>query len=327
MSFACSTYSRPGSPEVTIGGTSRPVKECAGTAEWPTSTLMYAPETSVPRPEMFGSGDAGTDHPEAGVLHQIIARVAMNARLDDHVLAVLGDADLLDLADLHRLVADLGLVRLQIVGGVEGDLDGHAFGQFLVHGHERAGDDHDCGQDPHIGQAHAVSTIRQRLRAARRQAVVAAGQSRVSASHSSRSSNDCAASMVSTTTAANANAPGRTCTGGQGLNLHEARQQRQREHVEHRPAADELHDAEQPAALPGMAHAAAPDGEQDLAERDQLEQRHHDAREKNEQRDGPGSLMRERDDAAHDGVVFVAEDLMGAASRVASWPECTTPRR
>ena len=53
MSPACSMYSRPGRPEVTIGGTSRPVKRCSGTAEWPTSTPMYAPETSVPRPEML----------------------------------------------------------------------------------------------------------------------------------------------------------------------------------------------------------------------------------------------------------------------------------
>src|SRR5580658_426773 len=108
-------------------------------------------------------GDAWTDYPETGVLHQIIACVAMNTGLDNNLLAVLGDSDALDLADLHRFVADLGLVRLQIVGGVECDLDGDALGQLLVHGHERTGNDHDGGEDPHKGQAQSVPSIRQRL--------------------------------------------------------------------------------------------------------------------------------------------------------------------
>src|SRR3984957_14509266 len=112
------------------------------------------------QPRDVRTGDAGTDYPETGVVHQIVACIAMNSGLDDHVLAILGDVDSLDLADLHRLVADLGLVRLQVVGGMERDLDGYAFGQLLVHGHEGAGNDDDGGEDPHKGQAHAVTPIR-----------------------------------------------------------------------------------------------------------------------------------------------------------------------
>ena len=158
-SLACRTNSRPGRPAVTIGGTSRPVKWRCGTVEWPTSTSMYAPETRVPSPEMLAPGDARAHHPEAGILDQITARVAVNARLHDDLLAVLGDVDFLDLADLDRFVADLGLVRLEIVGGVEGDLDARALLDLLAHRDEHAGDHHDHRQYPDVRQAHAAGRV------------------------------------------------------------------------------------------------------------------------------------------------------------------------
>ena len=71
-----------------------------------------------------------------------------------------------------------------------------------------------------------------------------------------RGSNDCAANIVSTTTAMKYTTPGPGIDRHERRQLHERHDERVDEHVEHRPAPDELDDAVEPRALP-VAHRGA----------------------------------------------------------------------
>ncbi len=105
------------------------------------------------------------------------------------------------------------LFGFEIFGVVKADLDARTLSELLVDYDEGAGQDHHGGQDPDERQPQcdaASGTARRQLIDGRQ--LIRGGQGgsvMLSASHSSRSSNDCAASSVSTTTAAKASAPSR----------------------------------------------------------------------------------------------------------------------
>ena len=135
----------------------------------------------------------------------------------DDLLSVLRDADILDFADFHGLVADLGLVRLEIVGGAERDFDAGALRDLLANGDERPDQDHDR-QYPDERHAQAP----RRIGHGRRQIVGRRSRSAIAVvSHSSRSSNDWAASIVSTTTARERERAGPHVNDASDLDLHE----------------------------------------------------------------------------------------------------------
>ena len=72
---------------------------------------------------------------------------------------------------------------------------------------------------------------------------------RLPASQIRRGSNDCAANIVSTTTAMKNTTPGARLHRHQRLQLHQRDDERVDEDVEHRPAADELDQAIEARAL------------------------------------------------------------------------------
>ncbi len=130
----------------------------------------------------------------------------MDIGRDDYFLAVIADADVANLADVHVLVADFGLVRFQAFGIFEADLDRGPLRNFFADDHETT-DQHDhCRQYPYQRQTPPERARRHGCRQIieiRRRSLAHAEAS----SHSSRSSNVRAANMVRTTTEPNANAP------------------------------------------------------------------------------------------------------------------------
>src|SRR5262245_3867479 len=88
----------------------------------------------------------------------------------------------------------------------------------------------------------------------------------------------------------------------QGLELYEGDGERVDEHVQHRPAADELDHAIQPGAVAGSAERAALHRDQQVDERNQLAERHHHARHQHDEGEGPRSRGVEEHHSTHDGV-------------------------
>ena len=90
----------------------------------------------------------------------------------------------------------------------------------------------------------------------------------------------------------------------QRLQLHQRDGERGDEHVEHRPAADEFHDAIESRALVVVGDRAALDGDQQVGERRQLAERDHHARDQHDQRQRPRSRRIEKRHAAQDRVAL-----------------------
>src|SRR5574337_264053 len=73
----------------------------------------------------------------------------------------------------------------------------------------------------------------------------------------------------------------------QRLQLHEGDGERVDEHVQHRPAADKLDHSIQPCPLAAAPERAALHRDQEIAERDQLPERDHHARDQHDERERP----------------------------------------
>src|SRR5262245_5127335 len=95
----------------------------------------------------------------------------------------------------------------------------------------------------------------------------------------------------------------------QGLELHERDRERGDEHVEHRPAADELDEPVETDAVTEVPERAALHRDQQVGQSDQLAEWDHYARHQHDEREVPRSRAVEQEHAAHDRV------LLGRAER------------
>src|SRR5262245_7738885 len=88
----------------------------------------------------------------------------------------------------------------------------------------------------------------------------------------------------------------------QRLELHEGDGERVDEHVQHRPAADELDEAEQAGPLAALQEGPALDRDQQIAEGDELSDGHHHARDEHDECEGPRARGIQEYHPAHDRV-------------------------
>ena len=156
---------------------------------------------------------------------------------------------------------------------------------------------HQCGQNPDVGQPHAARRIRHRARQAHRgRHSSGSGGSAMRLRHPRASARRMIARRASS-------APrplqrrarrGRNCIVASDCTCTRVDQERHREYIEHRPAADELHDPEQAAALLRIAHGFTRHRKQHFPHGDELQQRYDDAGEKYQQRERPGAGVRQR---------------------------------
>src|SRR5882757_3848467 len=108
-----------------------------------------SPGNQRPETRYVAACEARPDHPEARVLDQVVARVAVDAGGYNGFFTVLGDMNAGDVPDLDILVANLGLIRFYAVGAEKIDVDARSLGQFLLNHHERSGHDDHRRQDPY----------------------------------------------------------------------------------------------------------------------------------------------------------------------------------
>src|SRR3984957_12843821 len=129
----------------------------------------------------------------------------MNPGAHHHFLAIFGHVNVLHLADLDILVADLGLVRLQVLGIVKAYFVIVAFRELLLDPDEAARQHDHHRQHPNQRQTRPSGTAGHGVGQIVRAGILRFGHR--GASHKSRSSKVRAASRVNTTTAPKAHAP------------------------------------------------------------------------------------------------------------------------
>ena len=94
---------------------------------------------------------------------------------------------------------------------------------------------------------------------------------------------------------------------GERLELDDGREQRHHVDVEHRPLADELDHSIELRPLQRLRRRAPPHRQQQVGEREQLRQRHDDARDEHDQREVPRARAPEEHDPAQDRVALRPE--------------------
>ena len=194
----------------------------------------------------------------------------VHAHFDDDMAVVVAEIDALDRAEGDGLVLHLRLPGGQPFGGVEGQRQQRALLEERAVA-EIAGDDgarsagsarprrSAGGARWRVAAGRHAAGVRQARRASRSCGALPTrcfGGGSAGASHISLGSKALTANMVSTTTAAKQDAPGSRADIGELAETHQGDQDRDHEDVDHRPAADELDDAEGPRAADEMLIAA-----------------------------------------------------------------------
>ena len=120
--------------------------------------------------------------------------------------------------------------------------------------------------------------------------------------HRTRGSKTLVASTVRTTAAAKAAMPLRGSTVVSAPNLHQAGEEADQEHVEHRPAPDEIEGEIDPGQAAGVRPGARARRQQQPAQAGQLERGDEHAGQEHDQSDRPKSLAPKFDDAGENRV-------------------------
>ena len=143
-SLALSRNCRPTIPPVMTGGTSSPLNlRCAVFRAAGFEADVVARQQGA-EPGDPAQGDARAHDPELGVFHHQARRALGDLGGDFHLAEILRQAHRRDLADVHVLVLEEGLARLDAFGGPEHDRDARALAQDAL---DRDPDGHHGGQD------------------------------------------------------------------------------------------------------------------------------------------------------------------------------------